>query len=303
MTKREILVWSLRIILSATFCFSAYTKLIAPGIIEIILVDHGLAATREVAGIYVRLLIGLEFSLGLLFLQPYLQKKVIIPSSFIFLIAFTLYLVYTGFVLGDKDNCGCFGEMIKMSPAESIIKNIILMIIDWILFVAIKEEKKKKIIPMLIIVISYACVFIISPVKRVKEFKFSSYTNFVGAGRVDLASGDKLLAVFNTECDHCQEVAKELSKIRNTKNFPELYVLFFTEGSVSIDSFKAITKSNFPYHLINVNEFFNLIGQSPPIVYWLKDGKINAVWERNIMKNIVLTFLADKTVRVHGLPG
>jgi uncharacterized membrane protein YphA (DoxX/SURF4 family) len=59
----------LRIILGLVFILSAYSKLIAPGIVEIIIVDHGLAPSREVAAILVRILIGLEFALGVLFFQ------------------------------------------------------------------------------------------------------------------------------------------------------------------------------------------------------------------------------------------
>lgn len=275
------------------FILSAYSKLIAPGIVEIILVDNGLAPSRESAAIVVRLLIGFEFGLGLLFFQPFSVKKIVIPISIFFLIVFTIYLGYTALILKDTQNCGCFGEMIKMSPVESIIKNIALIGLLLLLFKRI-DDKKNYLVASLIIVISAAIVFIAVPIKSQKDLKFAEYTNFVGAGRVDLSYGDKLIAVMNTECDHCQFLAKDLSGMKKKmKWFPEIYTLFFSEGTVSVDSFNVLTKYNFPYKSINVNKFLNLIGQSPPRIYWLKDGIVKEMWDKDILKNITLNFSED----------
>lgn len=288
--NRIALAWILRIFLSLVFIFSAFTKLIAPGLIEIILVDQGFAAYREAAAIYVRLLIGFELALGILFLQPNYLKRMVIPVSVLFLVGFTIYLAYTGFVLGEKDNCGCFGEMLKLSPLESIIKNVLLLIPAVILYLLTTESKKNIFIPITIAIVSIVFVILFSPVNTKKDFQFAQYTSFEGSGRVDLTSGDKLIAVFNTECDHCQEAAKELFLLKDKKDFPDLFVLFFTEGSVSVDSFKTITASNFPYRTIQVNEFFNLIGQTPPRIYWLQNGTIKEKWDKDLVTNIKNAF-------------
>ncbi len=292
MEKRKIIEWILRTFLAVVFCFSAYTKLIVPGIIEIILVDHGLAATRETAAIYVRLLIGFEFSLGILFLQPNFLKKFIYPCALIFLLGFSFYLGYSGFILKDMQNCGCFGETIKMSPVESIIKNIVLIVVIIYLISSGRENKINIYVPFFIVVVSVGLVFLLSPVKQSKDFKFRKYSSFNNWGRVDLASGDNLVAVFNTECDHCQNAAKELALLRKQIKYPPLFVLFFTEGQVSVDSFKVFTQSDFPYKMITTREFFDLIGQAPPRIYWLKNGKVNAVWDKDLKENIARSFSA-----------
>lgn len=288
--NRIALAWILRITLSFVFMFSAYSKLIAPGLIEIILVDQGFAATREAVAFYIRLLIGLELALGLLLLQPYYLKRIVIPASVLLLVGFNIYLAYTGFVLGEKDNCGCFGEMLKLSPIESIIKNVLLLIPALALFLIVNESKKNIFIPIIITIVSTTAVILISPANTKKDILFAQYTSFEGRGRVDLTSGDKLIAVFNTECDHCQEAAKELFPLRDKKNFPELFVLFFTEGQVSVDSFKTITASNFSYRKIQANEFFNLIGQAPPRIYWLQNGTVKKKWDKDLVTNIKNTF-------------
>jgi thiol-disulfide isomerase/thioredoxin len=288
--NKKVIAWCMRILLSSVFIFSAYSKLAAPGLIEIILVDQGFASSRDAVALYVRLLIGFELAIGLLLLQPNYLKKIIVPASFYFLLGFTLYLFYTGFFLGEKDNCGCFGEMLKLSPVESIIKNFVLMILSIILSKLITVEERNVWSTSLVFVLSIVLVFVVSPVKDSKDFKFGSYTNFVGAGRVDLSSGNKLVAVLNTECEHCQAAAKSLVELKRRGNFPEMYVLFFSEGVVSVDLFKTLTKSNFPYKVIRMREFFSLIGQSAPRIYWLQNGKIKEKWDDDFEDNIKKSF-------------
>jgi len=276
--------------MGVVFIVSAYSKIVSPGLIEIILLDHGIVSSREVAAILVRVLIGFEFALGLLFFQPFSLRKIVIPVSFLFFVGFTIYLGYTTIILNDTQNCGCFGEMIKMSPVESIIKNIVLMGLLVLLF-KWSDEKKNYFAAPLLIVLSVAVVFIAVPVKSQMDFKFAEYTNFVGQGRVDLSRGDKLIAIMNTECDHCQLLARDLAGMKKKmKWFPEMYTLFFSEGSITVDSFKALTNFDLPYKIIGVNRFLNLIGQSPPRIYWLRDGVVKEIWDKDFLRSIVFSF-------------
>lgn len=282
---------ALQILLGLIFIFSAYSKLVSYGMIEIILVDQGFITDRATAGYIVRLLIGVEFAIGFSYLLPYNIKKIVIPTSLLLLTFFTIYLVYSGFVLGEKENCGCFGTVVEMSPIESIIKNIVLIILNVVLLKLKKDEKKNYALPTVITILSLIFVFIIIPIRDVKDFKFEKYTSFIGEGRVDLADGNKLLCIFSLDCDHCQQAAKDLWGLKNRiSGIPETYVLFFSEGGVSVDSFKTLTNSNFPYYMINATEFFDLIGTTSPRIYWLKNGNIEKYWDEDFIKNIVLEF-------------
>jgi len=205
----------LRVIIGCVFIFSAYTKFIAPGIIEIILIDHGIASTRELAAVIVRLLIGLEFAAGVLLLQPYFIKKLVLPFSITFMLGFTVYLFYSGFILGDNQNCGCFGSMIEMSPVESIIKNIFIILGLITIYKLSASDKKNILITVGSLIIPIAVVFLSLPIKSEKDFRFSEFTDFVGKGRTDLSEGEVLIAIYNTECDHCRDVAKSISELKN----------------------------------------------------------------------------------------
>lgn len=128
----------LRLLFALSFLFSAYTKFVAPGYFEITLMDQGIASSRELAAHLTRFFIGLEFALGALLFFPYYTKKVVLFSIGL-LGVFSLHLAYL-FFLGDNENCGCFGEMISMNPAQSLLKNAILLSVAvWLYF---KKEKE-----------------------------------------------------------------------------------------------------------------------------------------------------------------
>ena len=279
----------LQLLLGITFLFSAYTKAVGPGFFEITLMDQGIAPDRIIASYLARFFIGLEFALGFLMLLPFYVKR-LMQFTFFLLGGFTLHLIYL-WSIGDTDNCGCFGEMISMTPEQSIIKNMIMLAIAFVVFRKAQTKKIKIIIPIVFSAATIISMWIILPIPNHKEFPFESFTHFETRGRVDLSSGENLVAIFNLDCEHCQQAATELGELkRNQENFPELYVLYFQEGSTTVEDFESITQSSFPYDLIEVNTFFDLIGDSPPRVYYLKDGKVLGIWDLNILKNIVNTF-------------
>ena len=74
-----------------------------------------------------RIIIAGEFILGL-FLILKVNYKFIRNATMTVLILFTLFLIYTAIFRNDT-NCHCFGELVELSPVESIIKNVIAMIL------------------------------------------------------------------------------------------------------------------------------------------------------------------------------
>ena len=93
------------------------------------------------------------------------------------------------------------------------------------------------------------------------------------------------------DCEHCQEAAIELGQLKRLhEDFPELYVLFYQEGSTTVEDFESITRSSSPYTFIDVNTFFDLIGDSPPRIYYLKNGIVAEIWDANFSEKIVNTF-------------
>ena len=74
-----------------------------------------------------RIIIAGEFILGL-FLILKINYKFTWNATMTVLILFTLFLIYVAIFRNDT-NCHCFGQLVELSPVESIIKNVIAMIL------------------------------------------------------------------------------------------------------------------------------------------------------------------------------
>lgn len=119
------------------------------------------------------------------------------------------------------------------------------------------------------------------------------YTHFEPVGRVDLTRGENLVAVLDLNCPHCREMAEELGELdRNVNSLPPVYFLFHgeDEASNSVQYFFYLTSTEYPYHIISEDEFFDLIGSAPPRLYWLQDGKIKAAWDEDFIDHLTEVF-------------
>lgn len=268
-----------------SFLFSAYTKWIAPGYFEITLLDQGLATTRHFAGVLSRLIIGLELALGFSLLLPFYRKALLTLAIFL-LSGFTVHVMYL-WGLGQDENCGCFGELIAMTPLQSIFKNLFLLLMATFLYKKSRFQKKAPPIFIFVPLLFFMSPWVHLPLPDYEALSFSQYTHFEKRGRVDLTQGEKWVAVFNLDCSHCQETAQLLAQWeREQKMALPLYVLFFKEGSTSVEAFETKTQSNYPYTFIDAHAFFDLIGESPPRMYHLQNGRVVDYWDNNFVKRL-----------------
>lgn len=127
--KKETLSWIIRIIISALFIVSAVAKLYPSPYFAISTFEvkqlYPLGFSEGLAPYFSRILIGIEFALGIAILVNHYLKRITIPATILLLSVFIVHLSYTTFISGNSGNCGCFGELLPMTPVEAIIKNII----------------------------------------------------------------------------------------------------------------------------------------------------------------------------------
>ena len=277
--KKSQIVWGIRILVAAVFILSAVAKLYptpATGIInfEKFYLQEGLGLDLSFSKIVSRLLIGLEFTLAILILLPFYLKKIVIPSIITLLSLFSFHLAIQA-IGGDASNCGCFGELIPMTPLEALIKNILtigLLILPVTIF---KDELKEKLNlnPIIIIGLSISLLMFVF-VPSISSFgegeliddsngvstKYSKYFQ-------DVDKGNKLLCFFSPTCEHCMETGKEITKLK--KKYPGLIpdidhikIFFMDEagnGSQSeIESFFDYIGANYDYKVLPDDVFVPL---------------------------------------------
>lgn len=283
-TTIQILV---RIILGGAFLFSAYAKLFPIEPFELLLLQQGIASW-EIAPFFSRILIASEALLGILIILGIYQKTVLKITIGILAI-FTLYILVILLKYGSEADCGCMGDMIKMNPYESILKNIVLLGLALYLLKIHSYSFRFYPLPVTILValIVYPLPFIINP----PDFYFASIHEegnkeypidlenleeiVIDGKKPGFAKGNYILAFFSISCPHCRLASSRLELIKKeVKDLPPVYVVFAGAES-KIPEFQAEAKSSHPYYYMDDQQKFIKItrGAFPTIVY-LKDGKV-----------------------------
>jgi len=147
-TSKNNIAWGIRIIISFLFLLSAIAKLYPSPYFAISTFEvkqlYPMGFSESFAPYFSRILIGIEFALGILILQKNFLRSIIIPATILLLAVFATHLtiesIQTG---GNSGNCGCFGSLLPMTPIEAIIKNIItIILLGWLFTILPKTNEK-----------------------------------------------------------------------------------------------------------------------------------------------------------------
>ena len=289
-TKKQV-VWGIRILVSALFVLSAVAKLYPSPLMGITGFEAKYLSSVGIEGglakVVSRLLIGFEFTLAILLLLPYYLKKIIFPTTIGLIAVFTVHL-FVQVIQGDASNCGCFGELIPMTPLEALIKNILtlgLLFIPLKLFKEQKIEKENKHPLLYTGLIMALLMFIVLPQgsssvsgKDVKQGE-SSYSKYFE----DIGSGNKLLCFFSPTCEHCMATGKELTQL--SKKYPglipEIRILFMDETYPPNGSEKEINEyfkfigAQYEYKVLETEEMNTIfwLNKDFPGILYLNNGK------------------------------
>ncbi len=132
--KHTPLTWSLRFIVFVLFIVSAVAKMFPIWAFDKQLVDLGLTSWCN-APYFTRALIGLELAIGIAIMQANYLRRIVIPVTISLLVVFCIHLTMEMVKHGAMNgNCGCFGQLIPMTPLEAFIKNVITIALLVILY-------------------------------------------------------------------------------------------------------------------------------------------------------------------------
>src|ERR1043165_5175075 len=231
MTKKILLV-ILCSLMGLVFIVSGYTKAglglpyssaIEP--FEFTFVDLGFI-DWHLAPFIARIMIAFEFVIGILLLLN-LQLKSAYKMAIGLLVVFCIYLGLLILLAGNKGNCGCFGDTIRMTPLQALIKNVIMLGILWILYKYHEGWKLKgrwRIVTILIILTTLAFPFIRNPIElnysaaylNQPEENFDLPLDSLYAHATlnipprTLSQGKHVIAFMSMTCQHCRIGAKKM---------------------------------------------------------------------------------------------
>jgi thiol-disulfide isomerase/thioredoxin len=281
---------ALSVLLGLVYIFSAYSKLFPVEPFEYTFVDIGIS-NWKLSPFLARTVIGLEFFIGLLFLFQLGVRSFTSKLSIGLLSFFSVYLVILLIINGNNSNCGCFGEMLPMTPLESILKNVLLIgisivLLKWGYELNYRRAKKWVIIGLALIAASYPYVrnrvdlnYSESYLQSKENRYFMPLDSLIKSATVnkvpeDLKKGKHVIAFLSSTCPHCKIAAIKL-RIMKEKN-PDLPLYFVINGlDENIQRFREYTKcTNVPWTKLNGKNFVYLAGLELPTIVLVNDQQV-----------------------------
>lgn len=277
----------IRVLISALFLLSALAKLYPTPMYGITKVfEEGqlipMGFSEGLAPYVSRVILAIEFFIAFAILQRNFLKKLIIPTSILMLIMFSLHLSYSIF-LGDSENCGCFGELIPMSPLQALIKNIITIAVLGYLYKNTEDDTKNDMSKLTVQFLSFLLImFAFLPVQTVgKNKRVSGFSEYVVAD-MDINEGKKILCFFDAGCDHCMDAAKSLKELSDSiPYFPEVHIIFSDSEEGKIPEFFNYAGKEYSYQVLpfyneddEINSYLEILGyeyENPAVIY-LNEG-------------------------------
>jgi hypothetical protein len=288
----------IRVLFGFFFVFSGLIKLYPIETFELTFVDLGLASWKF-APFLARIIIAYEVLLGVI-ITFNLYTKPVLKQTLGLLVFFTFYLAYILVVNGDDSNCGCFGSRFYVTPSQSIVKNIVLIGLNFFLFtkITVIAFNRKKTIAIALAFISIASPFVLNPISLSADNLYDvelPYTipylseiprPVVNNKEIELDKGEKIIAILSLTCEHCRHAMYKLHIASRQHQIPPVYAVFKgakSEEAVSKlddlkDKFFKESNSSFPYTYFNDNRIFKMAKGIFPTILHVKDGQVLHVW-------------------------
>lgn len=234
-----------------------------------------------------RLIIGVELLTGVLFILQFHIRKWVVPLSLLLLIFFSLYLIYVLILFGNDGNCGCFGDVVPMSPIESLLKNgglifVILIIRKLDPFYAFKW---KKIATIVVAIAALAVPFFMNPPESIyiqdkvvslnKPVPLSILYNSPKnqAPSIELRKGKHVVSFLSLTCQFCRKAARKMAIMKKANPDLPFYMILNGDSAKLASFFDETRASNIPYSMFNGAEDFVKVNGSHsfPSIKWIQD--------------------------------
>ncbi len=313
---------TIRIGIGSVFIIAAILKLISIDEFEIYIYSFDIL-NFLLTTFFSRIIIAGEFILGL-FLILKINYKLVWRATMTILILFTLFLIYVAIFRND-DNCHCFGELIELNPVESIIKNVIVMILllndKWLKDFKSEKSQSRKVqspkfkvqSPKFIAITTLLIVFIVSPPDVIYNKIYSSekeissdvlQKSFDDIVKINfendsisldsttvfqLNEGNRMIAIVSSGCKYCNLGVKRLSMIMKRKGMESENVDVFIWGSDGgiLNFIKETDTEDFSYWKINPRQAIDITYGRFPVFILLEDREIVDIGDfRNIDDNL-----------------
>jgi hypothetical protein len=277
-----------RILIAGIFIFSAIAKILEADAFEVYIYQLGILSFDWSAWL-ARLIIGTEMVLAIGFLTR-AYFKIVWSIALITLLLFSLFLLLK-IMAGEDSNCFCFGELLSFTPMESLVKNLLLLILlVMIRKLSATQSQFVRIVFGVLSVLALAVPIILSPPDNLipnritpAEMDRQSLRTAFAENLIprELAKGRKMICFYSTSCKFCQLSSSRISaafrKYELSKD--ELYVLFLgNDKSAAIQFLENTEGLNSDYSFLPQAQFLDITKGRMPLLLMIDDGIVTRVW-------------------------
>ncbi|MBM3288640.1 MAG: hypothetical protein FJY92_00670 [Candidatus Hydrogenedentes bacterium] len=296
----------LEIALGALFVVSAALKALNVYGFAVQVAAYGVVREPSITLAIAYTMIAIEAILGVALLGGMRFGGLTVACTGALLAGFTALIAYAWAFKGLAD-CGCFGDYVKMGPAESIAKNVVLMFMTAGVWLGTRTvprpapteggaapeapsrgatESRHTALAAAGVLAIAAAFAMGKPAPKIDTppappgatdsaaAPFAKYVPDLGGAPVPLAQGEFFVAMLSASCDHCRAATQTLNELAQAPGVPQIAALMMGTQD-EMDDFIAATDPQFPFQTIDTLEFMNLLGKAtaPPCFYIVRDGK------------------------------
>ena len=292
---KDILPIVLKVALGVVFIVSAVLKIIDMDQFEIYVYSYHFFSLNF-SFLVARAAIIAELVLGIGLVSNCFHK-LMWWGSMAMLMGYTLLLIYAQ-LIGRTDNCHCFGDVLQFNPWQSIIKNVVLMVLFALVY-KVKGIRFRNDWLFLAgaIVMSTAAVFAVSPpdnftsaYKPQQNLNVELFDEAMQQPPLDelhLDDGKKVVCFFSTACEYCQKAAHKLSLMQQFNGFPAENICYVFMGSEEGKArFYELSQSQ-TYQDVIYKDVVNLLKITSgvfPVILLLEDGEVVGEYEFRSMR-------------------
>ena len=275
----------MRVLLAALFIVSAVAKLVAIDDFELDVFSYGFMPLT-LTYIATRICIVVELLLGVFVAVGWWRKWVNL-AAMTMLLLFSIFLCYAA-LIGRTDSCQCMGRLADMSPAVSLLKNAVLIVLVLLYMRLVKNDeghghlanRKKVLITAGIVLVALVAVFTISvPDSWLfgdEEMLYDKELLKETLEERQLDKGHKMVAFVTPGCPYCRMSREKISSIAKRHELDTTDIIYLEPADIGNERFLGITYG------------------SRPLIMLLDDGEPQATYHyRNISERKIAAFLKD----------
>ncbi|MBP3425986.1 MAG: hypothetical protein J6K81_04635 [Rikenellaceae bacterium] len=286
----------IRIAVGVLFCLSAKAKISDFDHLELYIFSFGVLSLN-VSFWVARLLVAFEAVLGLALIAN-IRHRAITWTALGAVVAFSAFLLYA-IAEGRNDNCHCMGEMVEMTPWQSLAKNAALAVALLFMLPQRGGVGFRKWVWVAVSVVVTLAIFIASPPDNINPHRrYDKVLNESYYDSLPHSEGRRVVCFYSTSCKYCELASSKIASIARRHGVEHLVDVWFADLGGNTDSlvrafYNRTLSPSFPYRTLEFRQFLTTTNGQMPVILLTDDNSVvtefnyRTIDEQTILKHLL----------------